>query len=306
MPSSFPALGEIRHWRWRGWTIPYSYYPSPEPQATPLVLIHGFGGSIGHWRHNLAPLSQQHPVYALDLLGFGDSSKAATRYGVPLWVEQVSDFWRLIVRRPAVWVGHSIGSLVVVLTAARHPEAVQGYVAITLPDPALRRALLPSVLRPLVGAVERLFTSPLLLTPLLWLIRPPQRLRPWARIAYENPEFVDEELLSIFSRPAYDRGAAGALSRLARAASDVEFCPLISEVIQEISVPGLLVWSRGDRMVPPKLARPEQFGQGQDKLELRELDYGGHCVHDEAAPHINAIICDWVASQFPKASRTIR
>ena len=164
LPSP-PHLGDLRHWRWRGWNIPYTYVPSPEPQATPLILIHGFGASLGHWRHNLVPLSQQHPVYALDLLGFGDSTKAATAYGVPLWVEQVFDFWRLVVRRPAVWVGHSIGSLVVVLTAARYPEATQGYVTITLPDPALRRALLPSFLRPLVGAVEHLFTSPLFLTP---------------------------------------------------------------------------------------------------------------------------------------------
>lgn len=301
-----PRLGEQRYWHWRGWTIAYSYSPGPGSEAPPLILIHGFGGSIGHWRHNLVPLSQQHPVYALDLLGFGDSSKAATAYNVSLWVEQVYAFWQLVVRRRAVWVGHSIGSLVAVVLAARHPDAVRGYVAITLPDPALRRALLPPIARPLVTAVERLFTSPLLLKPLLYAIRPPKRLRPWAKIAYENPEYVDEELLEIFSRPACDRGAGETLSRLARAASEVDFCPNLRDLMPEIVVPGLLLWSRGDRMVPPRLARPQQFGELQPNLELLELDYGGHCVHDEAAPQVNEIICNWVASRLAEESITIR
>ncbi len=301
-----PRFGEQRHWRWRGWTIAYSYTPGLRPDTPPLILIHGFGGSIGHWRHNLGPLSQQHPVYALDLLGFGNSTKAATAYNVPLWVEQVYEFWRLVVRRRAVWVGHSIGSLVAVVVAARHPEAVRGYVAMTLPDPGLRRALLPPFARPLVAAVERLFTSPLLLKPLLYAIRPPKRLRPWAKIAYENPEYVDEDLLEIFSRPARDRGAGGTLSRLARAASEVDFCPNLRDLMPEITAPGLLLWSRGDRMVPPRLARPQQFGELQPNLELLELDYGGHCVHDEAAPQVNEIICNWVASRLAEESITIR
>lgn len=284
----------------------YSYSPGARSDAPPLILIHGFGGSIGHWRHNLGPLSQRHPVYALDLLGFGESSKAATAYNVSLWVDQVYEFWRLVVRRRAVWVGHSIGSLVAVVVAARHPEAAQGYVAITLPDPGLRRALLPPIARPLVAAVERLFASPLLLKPLLCAIRPPKRLRPWARIAYENPEYVDEELLEIFSRPARDRGAGGAFCRLARAASEVEFCPNLPDLMAEIATPGLLLWSRGDRMVPPGLARPQQFGDLQPNLELLELDYGGHCVHDEAAPQVNEIICNWVASRLAEESITVR
>jgi pimeloyl-ACP methyl ester carboxylesterase len=301
-----PRLGEQRYWRWRGWTIAYSYSPGLRSEAPPLILIHGFGGSIGHWRHNLGPLSQQYPVYALDLLGFGASSKAATSYNVSLWVEQVYEFWRLVVRRQAVWVGHSIGSLVAVVGAARHPEAVRGYVAITLPDPSLRRALLPPFARPLVAAIERLFTSPLLLTPLLCAIRPPQRLRPWAAIAYENSEYVDEELLEIFSRPAYDRGAPQALSRLARGASEVEFCPNLLDLMPKMTTPGLLLWSRGDRMVPPALARPQQFGERQSHLELLELDYGGHCVHDEAAPQVNEIIGHWVASRLAEESITVR
>jgi phosphonate transport system ATP-binding protein len=43
------------------------------------LLIHGFGASVGHWRHNQPVLAQQVEVFALDLLGFGASDKPRSR-----------------------------------------------------------------------------------------------------------------------------------------------------------------------------------------------------------------------------------
>lgn len=40
-------------------------------RRTPLVLIHGFGASVFHWRYNIPQLAKYHRVYAVDLLGFG-------------------------------------------------------------------------------------------------------------------------------------------------------------------------------------------------------------------------------------------
>ena len=36
-----------------------------------VVLVHGFGASSHHWRHNLPVLGKQTRTYALDLIGFG-------------------------------------------------------------------------------------------------------------------------------------------------------------------------------------------------------------------------------------------
>lgn len=260
----------------------------------PLVLLHGFGGSIDHWRYNLGPLSDRHPVYALDLLGFGAAEKAPTRYSVELWAEQAYEFWQQTIARPAVWVGHSIGSLSVVTLAQRYPEAVRGMVLITLPDPALRRQVLPPPLRPLVGAIERLFSSPVLLKPIFYWIRHPERLRPWARFAYADSGSVPEDPVEVFAPPAFDRGASGAFCRLARASSEVEFCPDVVESLGGLEIPGLLMWAEDDRMVPPKLARPQQFQAVNPTLELLKFDRGGHCVHDERPDLVNSAILDWI------------
>lgn len=292
------SLGTPRDWIWRGWQIRYTTVRSPQADAPPLIFIHGFGASLAHWRHNLSAISQHHPVYALDLLGFGASEKAPVAYSIELWAEQVYDFWRTVVRRPAVWVGHSIGSLVSVATVAQHPEAARGFVAVTLPDPALRRALLPPFARPIVNSIERLFSSPLLLKPVFYWIRHPKRLRPWAGVAYSDPQAVDDDLIGMFSTPAYDRGASGSFCRLFRASTEVAFCPDIAATLQRIQVPGLLMWGDRDRMVPPNLARPQQFAQVQPQLQLLEVPGAGHCLHDERPELVNTAILDWVRSRL--------
>ena len=75
-------VGNQRDWVWRGWQTRYTYVRPPEinSQTKPLILLHGFGASIGHWRHNLEVLGQYHTVYALDMLGFGASEKAAANF----------------------------------------------------------------------------------------------------------------------------------------------------------------------------------------------------------------------------------
>ena len=42
--------------------------------------MHGFGASAYHWRYNIPELAKRHRVYAVDLLGFGWSTKALVDY----------------------------------------------------------------------------------------------------------------------------------------------------------------------------------------------------------------------------------
>ena len=56
----------------------------------PLLFVHGFGASIGHWRKNIAVLSKDYKVYAIDLIGQGRSDKPLIAYTMELWAEQVA------------------------------------------------------------------------------------------------------------------------------------------------------------------------------------------------------------------------
>ena len=289
-------IGRQRDWVWRGWQTRYTFlHPSPKETASelPLILLHGFGACLEHWRHNLPVLGQQHPVYALDLLGFGASRKAPVDYRIDLWMQQVYDFWRTFIRQPAVLVGNSIGSLVCLAAAAAHPEMVRGIALISLPDVSLRQEMIPRWLLPAVTTAEQLVASPLLLKLLFLFLRRPCILRRWAAIAYANPEAVNDELVAILAGPPRDRGAAGTFATLCRGLNRPHFSPPAKAILPELALPILLIWGRQDRMVPFSLA--SYFVRLNSQIELVEMEGAGHCPHDECPGEFNQILLDWLA-----------
>nr|WP_238718287.1 alpha/beta fold hydrolase [Petrachloros mirabilis] len=298
-------LGHQRNWIWRGWPVRYTYFgaiaPSPAP---PMLFLHGFGASIGHWRHNLKVFGQDRPVYGLDLLGFGASAKAYARYGTDFWVEQVHDFWQAVIRRPVVLVGNSLGSSVSLGVAARHPEIMAGLVMINLPDVSVIDLGVPpglkALLRP-VAAIAKLplrilqgiATSPPLFSPFFYGLRHPRMIRLWARQAYASPEALTPELLAILTRPAYEAGAGRALAAMVRAPKPSPEL-LARTALPRIQHPVLLMWGEKDSMVPPTLAT--QFQTLSERIQLVMLTDAGHCPHDECPDPVNAQIQQWLAT----------
>ena len=117
------ASFEQQIWEWQGHSIQYTSAGSGHP----LILIHGFGASIGHWRKNIPVLAAAgYQVFALDLLGFGNSAKPALDYTLDLWVEMIRDFWLAKIQQPTVFVGNSIGGLICLMMLAEHPEMAAG------------------------------------------------------------------------------------------------------------------------------------------------------------------------------------
>ncbi|MBE9128887.1 MULTISPECIES: alpha/beta fold hydrolase [unclassified Coleofasciculus] len=290
-------IGNQRDWVWRGWQTRYTYFrplPTHRELTPPILLLHGFGTSIGHWRQNLEVLSQHYPVYALDMLGFGASRKAQADYKIDLWVDQVYEFWQTFIQQPMVLVGNSIGSLVCLSAAAAHPEMVSGMVMISLPDFSQREEAIPLWLRPIMSTIEGLVASPAILKSLFYLVRHPPIVRKWAGLAYANPEAVTAELVEILTEPARDKGAAATFSALFKAMTSTEFGPRVKSVLPTLDIPLLLIWGCKDRMIPPYLAG--QFAALNPKLELVELENAGHCPHDECPEQVNQILLDWLST----------
>ena len=295
-------IGHQRELIWRGWQTRYSYLKAQQPELlpnAPLILIHGFGASIEHWRNNIPVLSQKRTVYALDLLGFGASRKARTNYTVDLWVEQLHDFWQTVVGQPAILVGNSIGSLVCMSAAAKYPEMSQGIVMLSLPDVSLRQEMLPKAIQPIVTTVENLVASPLLIKSLLKILRQPSIIGRWAKIAYQDTTAVNQELVQILAAPAYDDGADYTFYSLFQGVRKSGFAASAQEILPQLQLPILLIWGLQDRMIPPALA--PGFAQLNPQIELIELEGVGHCPHDENPHQFNQIILNWLQQKFDSA-----
>ncbi|HAC63866.1 MAG TPA: alpha/beta hydrolase [Cyanothece sp. UBA12306] len=289
-------IGRQRNWIWRGWPIRYTYFRCSGnlggTQKPPLILLHGFGAAIEHWRHNISILAQEHSVYALDLLGFGGSKKAATDYTIYLWTQQVYDFWQTFMDEPVILVGNSLGSLVCLTLASEHREMVESIAMISLPDVSWRQEMIPKLLQPIVNSLEAIIASPLLIRGLLRILRLRGMIRPWVTLAYSDRSAITDELVEIITTPTHDQGAARTLSLLVEGVRNPQFAPSVKGVLPNLNLPILLIWGKQDRFIPPSFA--PIFAKLNPQITLIELEQVGHCPQDECPDKFNRILLDWI------------
>ncbi|KAM9352877.1 1-acylglycerol-3-phosphate O-acyltransferase ABHD5 [Symphorus nematophorus] len=111
----------------RLWTLTFS--SEGVKHKTPMVLLHGFGGGVGLWAHNLDVLSQHRPVFALDLLGFGQSSRpqfsADAQAAEDQFVESIEQWRAKMGLESMILLGHNLGGYLAVSYAIKYPGRVK-------------------------------------------------------------------------------------------------------------------------------------------------------------------------------------
>ena len=165
-----------------------------------VVLIHGLGGTKSSFYETVSALAPRYTVHAIDLPGFGASSKPARAPYDPAW------FARAIVRfldargiRRAHLVGNSLGGRIAIEVGLAAPERVNSLSLLT-PSMAWRkhRTLVPLVklLRPELAAIPHTLTSQLVRRQFWSMFGGPDRLHPTVA------DLAVEEFLAGYRDPA--------------------------------------------------------------------------------------------------------
>ena len=94
-------------------------------QGIPLLFLHGLGSYLKAWQKNIGFLSQHFRCLALDLPGFGKSSKEGFRPGMHFYADVVKEFLEKLEIEECYLVGHSMGGQVAIHTAFHYPEQVK-------------------------------------------------------------------------------------------------------------------------------------------------------------------------------------
>ena len=112
-----------------------------EPGRRGLVFVHGGGAHAHWWTHVAAKFADEYRVVAIDLSGHGDSDHRET-YSLEQWTDEVVAVATAgrIDGAPVV-VGHSMGGMVTIATAAIHADRLAGAIVcdspVTEPDPEI-------------------------------------------------------------------------------------------------------------------------------------------------------------------------
>ena len=280
-------------WNWRGYDIQYAV----EGYGVPLVLIHGFGASIGHWRKNIPVLAAAgYQVYALDLLGFGGSEKPALDYSLDLWEVLLRDFWRAHIGAPAIFVGNSIGGLLVLMTLANSPDIAKGGVLLNCAGSLNHRPEdLPRPLSVVMGLFSKVVSSPLLGPLIFGQVRQRFRIRGALKQVYGNRDAITPELVEILYRPSCDLGAQKVFASILTAPPG----PRPSDLLPKIQHPLLVLWGETDPWTPIQGAKlyQEMADDPKQVVTFQSIPNTGHCPHDERPEIVNGLILKWLRFQ---------
>lgn len=95
-----------------------------EGSGTPVVCLHGLGGSAGVWTPMLAPLAG-HRILRIELPGSARSLRAEGSLSIERFVSCIEQVCERLSIRQAHWMGHSLGTIVAQHLAVAHPERVK-------------------------------------------------------------------------------------------------------------------------------------------------------------------------------------
>jgi pimeloyl-ACP methyl ester carboxylesterase len=286
-------------WIWRGFRICYSQQGDAGPA---IVLVHGFGASMGHWRKNIPDWAQVGRVYALDLLGFGQSHKPTPGlvidYTFETWGDLVADFCREVVGEAAFLVGNSIGCVVVMQTAVSHPDWVRGVVQLNCSLRLLhdkRRASQPWFKRITAPMLQNLLGIKPVGTFFFQQLATAKTVRKVLLQAYQRQEAVTDELVELLLEPGRDRRASDVFIAFTRYSQG----PLPEELLEQLPCPTLILWGEDDPWEPVELGRQlTEYPAVDDFIYLPGV---GHCPQDEAPDLVNPRVRDWLLQQVKNA-----
>lgn len=101
-----------------------AYVEAGEGNAQTLVLIHGLGSNAKAWMRNMDAWARTHHVIALDLPGYGRSTKDDLPYSLGFYAQVIVEMLDALGVKAADWAGHSMGGQIAMIAALEHPERV--------------------------------------------------------------------------------------------------------------------------------------------------------------------------------------
>jgi pimeloyl-ACP methyl ester carboxylesterase len=212
-------------------------------KGTPIVLIHGISCSVLEWEHVIDEFSEQHQVFALDLLGHGLTDKPLdATYDIEVLSKFTMAFLDAVGLKTASLVGNSLGGRIAIECAAVAPHRVTAVVLsapAAVSNPTLFDFRLASI--PFLGEI---LTAPNQMgTGKIW------------RAAFADPKFATKEMVAEKVALAKLPGAGKAFLKclrnmLAMGGFKAEVLMDTHEKIKRIKAPTLVVWGRQDKFLP--------------------------------------------------------
>lgn len=255
-----------------------------EGQGPPLILLHGYGGSMWQWEYQ-HPLTTHFRVITPDLIGSGLSEKPDIDYRPSELIESVRGLMDALDIPTATLIGNSMGGGVAIGMALTYPERVHRLILInSLPDHVQERLVSPLMRRAIstrVPAWVARFGASLFGNRTMEVVL--------KEIVYDH-SLITPLVLDRSNRNRQREDMIGPLLSLRDSLPlwEQQFAPRLTEIRQ----PTLILWGEQDRLFPPQVARDLQAMIPQSKLIV--IPEAGHIPQWEQPHTVNRHIREFL------------
>lgn len=247
-----------------GLEIRYRTWGEPAPGKPTIVLIHGFANSLQSFRL-VAPLLVDHYyVVALDMPGYGLSSKPAPfDYRNGHQAQVISDFIEALGLDNVVIAGHSLGGAIALRVALEDPHVA----GLVLMNPGIITTGVPAIAQYLFFPLQRIQAK---------LFGDPAFRANFLKRSFVNPAIVTDQVVEDLSLASRSEGYMSGMTELMGQYAGADEAAMLKDV----KVPTMIVWGYQDRGKPK--GEYEQLVRaipGADGVLVME---SGHYVQEEA------------------------
>jgi pimeloyl-ACP methyl ester carboxylesterase len=265
-----------------------------------VLCLHGLGSNKTSFFETVSTLAPDQTVHAIDLPGFGSSSKPARApYDAAWFARSVLRYMDTLAIERAHLVGNSMGGRIALELALNEPERTST-VSLLAPAVAFRRkrelAPLVKLIRPELAAIPHPMRAARVRETFWGLFARPERLDPVAA------DIAADE----FCRTYRSRAARVAFFAAAR---NIYLDPPYGERgfwtrLATLEPPALWVWGDSDRLIPPGFAR--HVSEALPEARQIVLEECGHVPQVELPERTNRLIRELIReSTVPAAAESV-
>jgi len=229
----------------------------------PIIFLHGFFFDSYMWDKSIDVFAEKFKVFALDLWGFGYSTREPLDYGYPLYTKQLLSFMNALEISKASLVGQSMGAGTIINFTISNRERVDKIVLVNA-------AGMPNPL-PIMGKITNLpWVGEFLYNLKGNLIRKIT----FGNTFLHNNEIITQEFLDNATRFHKIKGTSEIMLSITRKQF---FDTLVAEIktLGRMNVPTLIVWGREERSI--SLQTGKKMHQILIGSRFEVLNQAGHC-----------------------------
>jgi pimeloyl-ACP methyl ester carboxylesterase len=279
-----------RYYTWHHGQVHYQ----KRGMGDPLVLVHNVypGASHEEYSHNLDELARHFTVYAIDLLGFGESDAPRIKYTAATYTELIFDFLREEVAAPAHVLSSGLSCAYVTEVAAWRSNLFRKLVFLC-PRSEPTGLDIPRWVAPIR---HFMLSTPAVADGHYEAMTGRYELTTFLNNNFHNPKHVTADLVGRLFENARRPGAIGPYASLLTGYLDSHLLSWLPKVENEI----LLVWGRHARPTPVEHSVRLTAIARRSRLEV--VENAGAWVHDEQSAAVNKLVVRYLNDELPTAA----